>query len=201
MPTCLVLAAGASRRMSGPHKALLEVEPGVPAVAHILRVSWTAGLPAARVVLGAQSETISPVVLAEGGTVIHNPRWDRGRTGSVKWGLREISPEGFPVLLWPVDHPWVLPRTIASLLSRAASDPSAHWWIPTYEGRGGHPVLVGLPARAEVLGYGDEEPLFRYPHEHPAVTVHMPVDDPGVLWNTDTPQAYRTARGAREVPP
>ncbi len=198
---CVVLAAGASVRSGPVPKALLPLPGGGTVLRRIVGTAISGSFSPVIVVLGAHAPALQEELLDLPGarSCVHDG-WAQGRTGSFKRGLAEAGAGLGGTLLWPVDHPFVLPSTLDALLRAAASHLSAtrspdpaHWVLPTYEGRRGHPVLLSDTAREEVLGYRDDEPLFRYPRSHPGHVLEVPVEDPGVLENIDTPDALASA--------
>jgi CTP:molybdopterin cytidylyltransferase MocA len=60
---------------------------------------------------------------------------------SLGCGLDALPSEVHAVLAFPVDHPDVLPGTVAALIE-ACSMEGGGLWAPVYEGRSGHPVVV-----------------------------------------------------------
>ncbi len=95
------------------------------------------------------------------------------------------------VLLWPIDHPFVAEETPGRLLSHARQDAMALWTVPTFHGRGGHPVAIRREAFGEVLDLDPETPL-RAVLRRLGIQVARPAtDDPGVLDCSDTPDEYR----------
>ncbi len=192
----LVLSAGASSRWQGEPKALLRIGPE-SALERIVRLLEVAGVPRIRVVVGAHADRIRAAVapsLRDRIEWLAHPEWASGRTGSVGRGLVDLSDE--EVVLWPVDHPLVAPGTLPSLLAVADRDLIATWILPQYGGRGGHPVVLKSPAWRLVAELRPDEPLNRLlPRLGPAVR-RVPVDDPAVVVNLNTPEAYWEARGA-----
>ncbi len=205
MPAGVVVAAGASTRTGARPKALLPHPEGGTALGRVVRTLEAARFSPIVVVLGAHADLLRPEVEVTSARMVLHTGWARGRTGSVKQGLRQVLDPGATVLLWPVDHPFA---SIATLRALAAAAPGGEgpplrcWVVPVHEGRRGHPVLLGRGAAQEVLHLGDDEPLFRYPRSHPQDVVEVPVDDPGVLENVDTLEAFERAayRRRRELP-
>ncbi len=118
-----------------------------------------------------------------------NEQWSAGRTGSVQCGLRKLG-AGKEVLVWPVDHPFVESETVIRLRETLRTDPLGVWFIPTYEGRGGHPVALKREAVVRVLELDPATPLRAVlPALEPRV-IRIPVDDPGIVANIDTPKEY-----------
>jgi molybdenum cofactor cytidylyltransferase len=196
----VVIAAGASSRMQGPPKALLPVD-GEPAVRRITRVCEERGISPVLVVVGAHVSPIREAIQGTSAVVVENPGWSEGRTGSIQAGLSAVDTR-VGALLWPVDHPFVEGRTVDALLSRARSDAMALWLIPTFEGHGGHPVVLQPPTFAAIGELGRARPLRNLLGKFGPQVLRVPVQDPGVLANVDTPESYRSAlaRFRGEVP-
>jgi CTP:molybdopterin cytidylyltransferase MocA len=190
----VVLSAGASERFHGEPKALLPVGPE-RAIVRVVRISFEAGCDRVVVVAGPHIRQVSTALAGWGAEVVENPEWALGRTGSVQRGLRAATPAS-SVLLWPVDHPFVAPGTVARLYEAARQDLLALWLIPSYRGRGGHPVLLRADALRRVAELAPGAPL-RGPLGSLGPQVRrVAVPDPGVLDNVDTPDRYREALDA-----
>lgn len=124
--------------------------------------------------------------------VVNSEEWYLGRTASVQAGLRAL-PAGSDVLLWPVDHPFVSARTLERLTAARDTDALGLWFVPTYQDQGGHPVLWKEPVRKEVLELRPDAPIRALIPELGPQVRRVPVDDPGVVSNIDTPEQYRDA--------
>jgi molybdenum cofactor cytidylyltransferase len=183
----VILAAGASTRFEGRPKALLSVSDE-PAVARLVRVSREEGFEP-RVVVGAHSSEIRRALPYPPPAVIDNPDWAEGRTGSIQKGLVEVGDEE-SVLLWPVDHPFVQAMTLRRLRTAAERDAMGVWFIPTFEGFGGHPVLLKPTVLPRVKTLSPATPLRVLLPEFGPQVVRLPVEDPGVRANIDTEQEY-----------
>ena len=186
----VVLAAGAGRRLGTVAKATLEVD-GETYLARIARTAAESGA-SKPVVVVAEPHRAETVAEAErlGLDCVENPDPDRGMGSSVAVGFEYLSSRGSKsaaALMWPVDHPVVSPKTVHELSARVSPDRAV---IPTYQGRGGHPVLVGASlwpemSRAAELPEGARS-VFR---ADPARVLRVAVDDPGVVRDVDTPEA------------
>ena len=188
----VILAAGASTRLGSP-KALTKVG-GKTAVTRICRVLNDADIEDVAVVVGAQADLIAPEV-PRPARVVRNRGWERGRSSSVKAGVRAL-PKGIPLLIWPVDHPAVRLPTIRAMM---ASEGTLR--IPTFEGRRGHPPVFAGSLRDELLALGDDEPLHNIVHRHVHEVVEVPVPDPAILWNVDTPDDLKKMDDFLRKPP
>jgi molybdenum cofactor cytidylyltransferase len=187
-PVALILAAGRSSRFGGRPKALLPIW-GEPAVARVVRLSREEGFDP-WVVVGMHSVEIRNVLPSPSPEIVENPEWDRGRTGSVQRGLENVDPET-SILLWPVDHPFVQAKTIRRLRTVAEHDAMGVWFIPTFEGSGGHPVLLTPPVFPGLRSLDPAAPLRTLLSKFGPQVVRIPVTDPGVRANIDTEQDYQ----------
>ncbi|MBI2077145.1 MAG: nucleotidyltransferase family protein [Euryarchaeota archaeon] len=192
----ILLAAGASTRMGSP-KALVKVGTE-PAIARACRQLASLGVHEIAVVVGAHAEAIRPAAPAPARVVV-NAEWQRGRTGSVKVGLRAL-PDASAFLVWPIDHPCVSDAALEALVAQVGGIR-----VPTFQGRRGHPTAFAGPLRNEVLRLEDDQPLHDVLHARPGRVVEVPVDDPGVLLNVDTPDDLKKLetflRGSRHARP
>jgi molybdenum cofactor cytidylyltransferase len=187
----LILAAGESSRFEGYPKALLTAG----------RRSAVRRL--AEIAIGQQFDPVAVVVGAHKGPITHEVRdlpveivdatqWYEGRTASIQAGISAL-PDDRDILLWPIDHPFVSPRTVETLTGLLSTDMIAVWFIPTYDGNGGHPVLWRSVIRPDVLDLRSDAPVRSLLPEFGPQVRRVPVDDPGVVANVDTPDAYRDA--------
>lgn len=174
----VILAAGASTRMGAP-KPLLKIQ-GEPAVARVARVAKEAGCDRVVVVVGAEADRVRAAVPPPANVLV-NPRWDVGRTGSLKLGLSSL-PASCCSLVWPVDHPGVAASTVRALLD--GDEPIR---VPTHAGRRGHPTLFHADLTQEILALEDDQPLHDVLHARPERVAEVPVNDEAILLNVDTP--------------
>ena len=173
----VVLAAGWSTRMGHP-KALTRIG-GETAVERIVRACRDAGCPSVTVV--APPRVALPPLEAR---VVANPDPDAGRTGSLQLALRGDA------LVWPVDHPLAAAGTARLLLATPGE-----WVVPTFHGKGGHPVVLRGRAVDITRAAPPHAPLRDALRAIPRVGV--PVDDEGILANLDTPEDVRRLGGSR----
>jgi molybdenum cofactor cytidylyltransferase len=167
------------------------------AIRRLAEISLEAGLDPVVVVVGAHREGIRHEVRSLPVTVVEAEDWYEGRTASVQAGLNAL-PVARDILFWPVDHPFVLPRTVELLARLPDRDLLGVWFIPTYQGNNGHPVLWRSTVRHELLELRPDAPIRALLPELGPQVRRVPVDDPGVVANVDTPEAYREAHDAWE---
>ena len=148
-PAGVLLAAGAGRRMGGP-KALLRDSHGVPFLDRAVGVLFEGGCTRVTVVLGAGAEEVRAVLDEAGWTedpavdVVLAGDWGEGMGASLRSGLRALadgSHDADAALVTLVD----LPDVDADVLRRVVGTAEGAGSLvrATYDGRPGHPVLIG----------------------------------------------------------
>ena len=188
----ILLAAGESRRMGRP-KALLPWQ-GTTLLAHQVAILREGGVDSVVVVLGHGADSLRTVLEGQAAvTWVINRDYLQGKTTSVKTGLTALGEELPAVLLiLNVDQPRS-PDTIRVLLRR-------HWTegglitIPTYGGKGGHPIVIDASLLDELRSIDEKtmgiKAVVRR-HEESTRRVEMPT--PEVLWDLNTPEDYEEA--------
>ncbi len=190
----LLLSAGASSRFGGEPKALLRVGERT-SVRRMAEICLADGFDPVVVVVGPHRAPIVHELRDLAVTAVDAERWYEGRTASVQAGLLSL-PADRDVLFWPVDHPFVAPRTIDRLLAARERDLLAVWFLPTYRGEGGHPVLWRPRVREEILNLRTDAPIRSLLPEFGPQVCRLDVEDPAVVANVDTPEEYRSAHDA-----
>ena len=213
--TAIVLtAAGLSSRMHA-FKPLLDLG-GRALIARTISSYQEMRADPVVVVTGFQAERLETFLrslpLSAHLLTVRNPEYQTSDMFcSIRVGLAALRDFPGPVFLSPADVPLVQPETLASLLEAAralprggkvACAPSA--FRPVYRGRGGHPLLLTPAAvrtilrRAEEGGADGRTPgsmrgIFQSGAVH---RFDVPVSDPGILMDADTPEDYQTLLSA-----
>ncbi|WP_394836223.1 NTP transferase domain-containing protein [Pendulispora rubella] len=184
----VVLGAGRGQRIGGP-KALLEIDGLTLAERHVQRALL---LRCRRVVLVVRPE-VAEVLDASACPSLTIARSEApDPAGSLAVGLRALG-EGERILVTPVDAFPASQETFTAL--RAALDDGAQAATPLFKERGGHPVLC----RCEVLAPYRSAlplPLRDVLHALGAARVRVPVDDPAIGVDLDTPEDFRNVANA-----
>lgn len=118
--------------------------------------------------------------------VVVNPDPGQGMFSSVIEGVRHAA-GCRAVLVFPVDHPYVLNRTVEALLRRSREKPG-HFIKPVFGGRGGHPVVVPSGAFGAILHAPPTSSLRAVIAQHGIPVDRLEVDDEGVVRNMNTPE-------------
>jgi molybdenum cofactor cytidylyltransferase len=197
----VILAAGFSTRM-GRDKALLPWPPvadGTPAANTFLGATidlLQAYSELVVVVAGKNAPHITPVAYAHGAFLAVNREPDRGQFSSLQVGLREVLNHGRDAaFIALIDRPPALPGSVKKLRETFHySDPTIWAVVPEVtlgeQKVHGHPILIGREMieaflRAPVTGNARE-----VEHQYQQHVQYVPVDDPRLGVNIDTPEDY-----------
>ena len=191
MIAALVLAAGRSERMGRP-KALLPLPDGRSFLETVLDTLAACGVLGVRVVLGHDAEAVSAAVGLPFEAEVENLEWERGMLSSVQAGVRALPAEATGMLLWPVDHPLVREGTLTRILSCEGRAPVV---VPVHGGKRGHPSLFHADTFSELLAAPQSVGARAVVLAHAPDRLDLEVDDPGVVADLDSPQAYLAFTG------
>ena len=155
-----------------------------------------AGVDELLIVLGAFHEQILRELELADRQVLVNADWRSGQLSSLRLGISCLAPESEGLLFTLVDHPLVEQATYRLLIDAWKHD-KRKIIVPTYERGRGHPTI--LPGRLydELLHRelpGGARDVVR--EENGAIRF-VPVDDPGVVADIDTPADYKEWAGER----
>lgn len=119
-----------------------------------------------------------------------NPNPDCEMGSSIACGLSGLAREAGAVIIALADQPAIPPSVVATLI--ACWRAGAKLVKPEYEGRGGHPVLIDLEFREELLTLGTKGGLRAFFEAHAREVDRVSVDSPYVARDLDTWDDYRT---------
>jgi len=96
-----------------------------------------------------------------------------------------------------VDHPLIAAETMKTLITsfRAAPLPIL---VASYRGKRGHPVLFSRQVYGEILAAPLDQGAKVVIRKDPARVREIPLDDPGILADIDTPEDYARYVGLQE---
>ena len=109
---------------------------------------------------------------------------------SIARGIEQVPPAAEAVLIALVDQPAIPPATIRHLIEERSRQP-ARLLVPEHAGRGGHPVLIDLKYRAELLKLDEERGLRGFLAAHSTEVARVPVTSPHIARDMDTWDDYR----------
>lgn len=184
-PAGLVLAAGSGRRLGVP-KALLRRD-GTLLVEQAVRALRTAGCQPLVVVLGAAADEVQATAALSDTTVVVNKAWSTGVGSSLRTGLSTVEEMGAEaVVVVPVDMPGLTAEAARRVAAEPAPDALA---CATFEGRRGHPMLVGRAHFAGIATLANGDVGIRpYLLARAAQVTEIPCDEVATPGDVDTPE-------------
>ncbi len=207
--TAVLLAAGSSSRMGRP-KQLLPID-GKPAIlwcAEALALQKSHKVRELVIVTAKGSEGLEAAM--EGllalcrmkglqVKIAVNDVMGSDMAGSVRAGLRMVSPVSSGVLVALSDHPMVSAETVEVLLERHMGKTPGNIIVPVHEGKRGHPALFPRLFLDEFFqfraGFFTLRDLVK---KHEDETVFLAVKDEGVTADMDTPEDYLRIKALME---
>jgi molybdenum cofactor cytidylyltransferase len=188
----LILAAGLSSRFGDGHKLLAPLD-GKPVLRHAVEHALASSASPVLVVTGHRAEEIRAAA-GPGVGIVHNPSYAEGLASSLRAGLTAL-PQGLDgVFVCLGDMPDVTPATFEALISAFNPVEGRAICLPVIGGKRGNPTLWGLQFLPELMrleGDAGARSLFG---PHAEWVCEVPVADPGILHDYDTPAAL-AARG------
>ena len=186
----VILAAGESSRM-GSDKALLDWRGHsfLEATLELLAPHTQLTI----VVAGKNSESLASIVYAKAGFLVMNSRPELGQFSSLQVGLQEVLNRGRDAALVAlVDRPPCGSATVERLLGAFAEAHLQGKWavVPECAGRHGHPIVVGREMIEAFLKAPATSSAREVEHALQDRILYLPVEDPLVAANVDTPEDY-----------
>lgn len=194
----VILSAGESSRM-GREKALLPWPPPRAGQAASAETLLTANIHLLNsvcdfvdVVVGKNRVVLAPTIYAEGASLVCNPDPARGQFSSLQTGLRDVLDRGRDAaVVTLVDRPPVSPATLKSLHHAFTISGHEVWAVvPDFDGTHGHPYLIAKEMIEAFLRAPATSTARDVEHEYQQHIRYVPVDDPPVAMNINTPEDY-----------
>ena len=149
----------------------------------------SAGIEKIIVVVGHQADLIRNQLKHRPVTFAVNPDPDSEMSVSIARGVEQVSASARVVLIMLADHPAVSGRVIQQIIGEWKRG-YAKLVQPEHKGRGGHPVLIDLVYRNELLDLDKAQGLRGLFEAHRSEVRRLPVDSPFVARDMDTWEDY-----------
>ncbi len=183
----VVLAAGESRRM-GKQKLLLPFGE-TTVVGAVVRTALASRVDRVRVVLGADKDEVRRKLEPLGVDFAVNEKFSEGMLSSVRTGLESLPEDAEAAVIMLGDQPF-LPVRVVDAVVEAFRRSGKGIVVPAFHGRRGHPVIVGLKYRDEVLALDPANGLRQLMHAHSEDIHEVEVEDANILRDMDVPEDY-----------
>jgi CTP:molybdopterin cytidylyltransferase MocA len=188
MISALLLAAGESRRM-GDFKQLLRLGDK-SFVEHCVDNLLASRIDEVIVVTGHRESEVRHAIGERRVIFAYNGQYESGMTSSIKRGMGAISKSSNACVLALVDQPEIDPKVVNRIIETyERARPLIV--IPTYEGKHGHPILLDVSLKREILNLDSAQALRDVVHAHSSEISRVEVYDQSVLEDCDLPEDYR----------
>jgi molybdenum cofactor cytidylyltransferase len=193
----LIPAAGHSTRMGRP-KLSLPLGSGT-VLDHVLAALREAGVEHTLVVIAPHVAQLGEIATAAGAGVLQLAAETPDMRATVEHGLRRLEEQFHPLpgdgwLLVPADHPTLHAEVVRRLSESRQLHPQRSIFVPVFEGRRGHPTLFAWEHAAGIFAHPAGEGLNTYVRARAAQVLEVPVSDPDILCDLDTPEDYERLR-------
>jgi CTP:molybdopterin cytidylyltransferase MocA len=194
----VILAAGASSRM-GRDKALLPWRDGTFLSAAIRALQPVTELVI--VVAGANAASLEPIADSQAAFLTVNPNPQQGQFSSLLVGLQDVLNRGRDAaVVTLVDRPPAQVETIEKIKAAFLSSDDQIWAVvPEYQGRHGHPIVIGREMIEAFLRAPVHSTARDVEHANQAHILYLPVSDPLVAANVDTPEDFEKLRAGTAI--
>jgi molybdenum cofactor cytidylyltransferase len=144
------------------------------------------------VVCGYQQERVVALTekYGEQVEVVYNEDYPKGMFSSVKKGIKQVNSPRF--FLTPGDYPLISLQICKSLLEHRGD-----FVKPSYQHKGGHPILLPYSCIDEILGESDNSNLKDYLQRQ--IIHYVEVEEEGVLIDVDTREDLTHAMRIRQL--
>jgi CTP:molybdopterin cytidylyltransferase MocA len=197
MTFALIPACGKSTRMGRP-KLTLKLR-GRTVLEHVFHALRAAGVEHVLVVVGPQVPELAPIAEANGVDVCRLTEETAGMRATVEAGLTWLEQRFHPRpeddwLLVPGDLPALDPEVVRQLRAARQAYPDRSVFVPAFEGRRGHPTLIGWHHVAGIRAHPRGEGLNTYLRRQGREVLELAVASAAVLCDLDTPEDYERLR-------
>lgn len=188
MISAILLAAGESRRM-GEFKQLLTLE-GKTFIERCVDNLLAARVGEIVVVTGHREHDVRRAVEDRPVRFAHNADYREGMSSSLKCGVRSLPETARACLVALVDQPQIGVDVFKRVIREYETNQPLIV-IPTFKGRNGHPIILDLKLKQEILSMDPTQGLRQVVHARASEIRHVEVAQESVLMDFDWPEDYR----------
>lgn len=190
--TGILLAAGYSSRMGGL-KALLPWD-GQTLLEYQLSQMNKSQMTQRIIVLGWQANTLLSYIENRSADVVVNPHFKKGKTESVKSGLRAVKKEANCLILMNIDQP--VTYQLVNQMIEHFYQTKKNIVIPVLNGKRGHPILLSTSLIEELSHIKEEtQGLKEIIQRRSGDISELDVNDPSILFNFNTIDDFQNRGG------
>ena len=187
MISAIVLAAGLSTRM----KAFKQLLPfgDRTVIEQVVSVLMTCSLDEIVVVTGHRHAEVESALAKYPVRVAFNPLYQQEMLTSIQRGWSQVASKTDAVMHVLGDQPHLQARVVQQLVA-AYREQGAGIFIPSFNKRRGHPILIDARYRDEIAALGAAATMRDFMRAHAAEIRHLTVESDAILRDMDTPEEY-----------
>ena len=193
MISAVILAAGESRRMGKQNKLLLPVG-GEALLVKLVKSVCSSDVGQVLVVIGHEAEKIRLELNNFPLNFVYNPNFSEGMTTSIKFGVKEVSPDSDGFLICLADMPFINTSEINKLINAYVQNRIKEKGlivVPVFQGQRGNPVLFSSEFRIDILEYKKEFGCKEVIMNNSESVEEIEMDDENMLLDVDTLEDYQ----------
>jgi len=188
MISCVLLSAGYSSRFGSP-KACAPFQ-GKTLIEHLQENLITSFVDEVVVVLGSGAPIMQSYLLKHKKVKdVYNKDYNFGQTSSLKAGLMALSSDCEGFLILPVDFPFIHQELVDQLIKKFL-DSRPLVLIPSYQGKKGHPPIVSIRLRNEILAMENSVGLNTLFRKYKDEVALFSVEDKSVIQTFNTQEEW-----------
>ena len=185
----IVLAAGQSRRMGRENKLFLPLEDR-SVIQQVVANLEGSRVSQIFVVTGHEQEMVRKELDQASVTFVNNPEYSKGLSTSLRTALAVLPNEISGVLVCLGDMPFVRSQHIDALVESFNLVAERQICVPTFDGKRGNPVLWDRRYIQEMMEVRGDVGAKHIIGDYEEFVTEIELDDPGVVTDIDTPEAY-----------
>lgn len=184
----VIVAAGLSSRM-GDFKPLMKIGPRTVAQ-HMVSAFQNAGVETIAVVTGHRAEELRAHLQEENILFLHNEKYrDSQMFDSAKLGLSHLIDSCERIFFSPIDVPLFTAHTLTRMIAL-----QCQLICPVCGGKQGHPLLLSQDVARMILNDSGQGGVKGAISRLSITMTTVEVDDPGILYDADTPEELEYLR-------
>ena len=198
MISAVILAAGESRRMGKQNKLLLPVG-GEALLVKLVKSVCASDVGQVLVVVGHEAGIIRRKLKELPLSFVYNPNFSEGMTTSIKFGVKEVSPDSDGFLICLADMPFINTSEISKLIHAYVQNRIKEKRlivVPVFQGQRGNPVLFSSEFRNDILEYKKESGCRGVIMNYPESVKEIEMDNDNMLLDVDTLEDYQNVSEA-----
>jgi molybdenum cofactor cytidylyltransferase len=187
MICALLLAAGESKRMGEPKMLLPFGQKTI--IEHIVDNILASKADKTLVVLGSHREKIFSKISGRPVLTVVNHRYKEGMLSSIQTGFEALPKETLAAIVFLGDQP-LIPFSVIDDLIEGYRRTQKGILLPVHKKNRGHPILIDMKYKHEVLTLSPDIGLRALVHGHPEDMLEVEVNSPHILKDIDKPEDY-----------